>query len=106
MRLPNWLRRTVFRQRYRKHIRRDQEAFLREHPELRVPVERGTGHWPVPEEEEFRRLTEPRIAELFGVPLYLIGESHGPSCTVAEPCTECRPAPPMHPTNRDLDREL
>jgi hypothetical protein len=35
-----WLaivRRLVFRQSYRNHIRAEQEEFLREHPELRLP---------------------------------------------------------------------
>lgn len=31
------LRRIVFRQKYRAHIRRDQEEFLQQHPELRLP---------------------------------------------------------------------
>jgi hypothetical protein len=34
------VRRLVFRQKYRAHIRAEQEEFLREHPELRLPPRR------------------------------------------------------------------
>jgi hypothetical protein len=34
------VRRLVFRQKYRAHIRAEQEEFLREHPELRLPTDR------------------------------------------------------------------
>jgi hypothetical protein len=49
VRIPNRLRRIVFRQKYRAQIRRDQEQFLLEHPDLRLGfVERGRGRRPGP----------------------------------------------------------
>lgn len=39
MKLPNLVRRMLFRQQYRAHIRREQAEFLREHPELRLPTD-------------------------------------------------------------------
>jgi hypothetical protein len=36
----NAVRKAIRRQKIRNHIRREQEEFLREHPELRLPKER------------------------------------------------------------------